>query len=112
MSNPGTRSSITRASFTPLQVSVTTSVDTTPELDLANVSAWAVRSPASAIASVEVWASPSPGGTYTRVQVDAADLSVAMSAAKWNNPALEVFAHSYVKLVGNADGVLDIVAKG
>lgn len=112
MSNPGKRASITRASFTPIQVAVTTSLATTPEIDLSNASAWAIRSPASAVASVEVWASPTAGGTYTRVQVDALDLSIALSTDKWNNALAEVFAHSYVKLVGNADGTLDLVAKG
>jgi hypothetical protein len=93
-------------------VTVTTSIDTTPEIDLRGASAWAIRSPASAVASVEVHGSNQSGGTYTRVQIQAADLSVALSTNKWNTPDPAVFPFSYIKLVGNAGGVIEIVLKG
>jgi len=42
----------------------------------------------------------------------ASDLSVALSSAKWNTPDFSVFPFSYVKLVGNAGGVIELVSKG
>ena len=110
--NLGLRQAVTRPELTPMLVTVTASIDTTPEVDLRGASAWAVRSPASAVTSLEVWASNQSGGTYTRVQIQAADLSVALDAAKWNTPDFSVFPFSYVKLVGNAAGVIELVSKG
>jgi hypothetical protein len=110
--NLGLRQAVTRPEFTPLLVSVTTSLSTTPPVDLRGASAWAVRSPASAVASLEVWASSSLDGTYTRVQIQASDLAVALSGAKWNTPDFSVFPFSFLKLVGNAAGVIEIVSKG
>jgi hypothetical protein len=110
--NLGLRQAVTRPEFTPQLISVTTSLSTTPPVDLRGASAWAVRSPASAVTSLEVWASSSLDGTYTRVQIQAADLSVALSTNRWNTPDPAVFPFSYIKLVGNAGGVIEIVSKG
>ena len=110
--NLGLRQAVTRPEFTPQLISVTDSASTTPPIDLRGASAWAVRSPASAVTSLEVWASDELDGTYTRVQIQASDLSVALSAAKWNTPDFSVFPFSFVKLVGNAAGVIELVSKG
>jgi hypothetical protein len=110
--NLGLRQAVTRPEFAPELISVTTSLSTTPAIDLRGVSAWAVRSPASAVTSLEVWASSELDGTYTRVQISASDLAVALSGAKWNTPDFSVFPFSYLKLVGNAAGVIEMVSKG
>ena len=110
--NLGLRQAVTRPEFTPQLISVTTSDATTPPIDLRGASAWAVRSPASAVTSLEVWASSELDGTYTRVQIQFADLSVSLSGAKWNTPDFSVFPFSYIKLVGNAAGVIELVSKG
>jgi hypothetical protein len=112
MENKGTRRSITRSTFAPMSVTVTTALATTPAIDLTGASAWAIRSPASAVASVTVWAAESESGTYTRCQVQAADASVALDAAKWNTPDPQIFPFGWVKLVGNAGGVIDIARRG
>lgn len=112
MVRQGLRKSITRATFEPLSIEVTDALATTPAIDLEGVSAWAVRSPDSEVASLEVHASTSEDGTYTRVQVDALDLSIALSTNKWNNTEPEVFAFRFVKLVGDAAGTIELVGKG
>ena len=110
--NLGGRKSITRSDAPAMTIAVTDTLSTTAEIDLRGVSAWSIRSPNSDVTSVTVYGSTASGGTYTVVQVDAADVTVALSAAKWNNPNGLVFAFSWVKLVGNADGNIELVAKG
>lgn len=110
--NLGKRRSITRSDVPSLTVAVTNTLSTTAEIDLRGISAWSIRSPDSDVASVTVYGSTASGGTYTVVQVDATDVTVALSGAKWNNPNASVFPLSWVKLVGDADGDIELVAKG
>lgn len=108
----GNKQAVTRPEMPALSVTVTDDVSTTPAIDLRGFSAFALRSPASAVSSLTVYGSTTAGGTYTAIQIDASDLTVALSGAKWNNPNALVFAFSHVKLVGNAGGVIEIVGKG
>lgn len=110
--NLGTRSALTRPPMPLLEVSVTDTLGTTQAIDLSGYSAWAVRSPDESVGSLAVYASASEGGTYTVVQVDDADVTVTLSTSKWNNPNALVFAHSWVKLVGDAVGDIELVGKG
>ena len=110
--NLGNRSAVTRPPMPLIEVAVTDTLGTTQAIDLSGYSAWAIRSADESVGSVTVYASASEGGTYTVVQVDDADVTVTLSAAKWNNPNALVFAHSWVKLVGDADGDVELVGKG
>ena len=110
--NLGNRSAVTRPPMPLIEVAVTDTLSTTEAIDLSGYSAWAVRSPDEDVASLTVYASATAGGTYTVVQVDDADATVTLSGAKWNNPNALVFAHSWVKLVGDADGDIELVGKG
>ena len=111
----GLRSAITRPEMEPKSVTVTTSLATTPAIDTQGYSGIACRSPASAVTTLTLFGSTEEDGTYTAVQFNNADLTLTLSGSKFNSTDELIkgkFAFRWLKMTGNAGGVIDIVGVG
>lgn len=109
---------ITRLSTVLSSVTVDSTLADCKAIPFAGASCGRIHVPTgSSITSLTFYDSPTESGTFIASYDDTATTPVAialtgLSAAKSYPIPAKMFGAAYIKLVGNADGVVDIVIKG
>lgn len=98
---------ILRPGFTILQA-ITDDVGTTQEINVEGRSCALVRSPDSSVSSVTLFAAGSEGGLFSEVTSEGQDVVVTLIDDKWSQFPVEFAGCRFIKLVGDADGQIEI----
>jgi hypothetical protein len=75
-------------------------------------SALMVRRTSGTVATVNVFGATEIDGTYLQMTFEGSDLTSTISATDWEVLPKETFAAPWIKLVGDATGVVEVAGKG